>query len=48
MNWLNVYSGFVGLLIRIETYDYSDATINMEWNRFFDVPSIDSPELGEG
>ena len=50
MNWLNVYGGFVAFLIRVESYDYSDATIRMEWDRFvaFGFPSLDSPELGIG
>ena len=50
INWLSVYRGFVGFLIRIKSEKYSDAKIRYQWERLqpHGIPSINGPELGEG
>lgn len=50
INWLSIYSSFVALLIRIESYEYSDAKIRTEWDRLavHGVPAINGPKLGVG
>ena len=47
INWLDVYGGFVSLLIRL---DYSDAAIRTAWSglQAYGIPPLDGPELGVG